>query len=82
MKVVNADKLKSYALRSIHDEKVTDSFRTGVEFTLGLLDAFEIGDAIPVSWLVDKAQERLINREITGTEMTFIKSLIEEWGNE
>ena len=81
MKVVNADKLKSYALKSIHEEKVTDAFKEGAEFVMRLLEAFEVEDVIPASWLIDKAQERLINREITGTEMTFIKSLIEEWKN-
>lgn len=81
MKVVNVDKIKNYAQRSIYEEKVTDAFKEGAEFIIRLLDAFEVEDAIPVSWLIDKAQERLINREITGSEMTFIKSLINEWKN-
>lgn len=37
------------------------------------------GDAIPVEWLLDRAQEYLIDRDITASEMKFIKKLIEEW---
>lgn len=36
-------------------------------------------DAIPVEWLLDRAQEYLIDRDITASEMKFVKKLIEEW---
>ena len=40
------------------------------------------GKAIPVDWLLTKAQEYLIDMRITGWEMRFIKSLIDDWEKE
>ena len=36
-------------------------------------------DAIPVEWIISKSQDCLVDRYITGTEMKFIKFLIDEW---
>ena len=36
-------------------------------------------DAIPVEWIISKAQDCLVDRYITGAEMKFIKFLIDEW---
>ena len=46
------------------------------------IDRLDEDNAISIEWLITKTHEHLIERDINGSEMKFIKKLIKEWRDE
>jgi len=71
MRLIDADKLitEILTLDLIDDDEPIDK---------GILNAPTV-EAIPIDYMLTKSQEWLIDRSITGSEMKFLRDLIEKW---
>lgn len=78
MRLIDADNLIKCFEEDLEDKYIGHYITAFINADAKL---YEI-KAIPIEWLEKRAQECLIDRQITGSEIGFVKKLVDEWEKE